>query len=123
MLNDHPTQGEAVEREIKDKGRQAAIHLADVSVETDVKAMIAESGKLGSADVVGGRRARFSAFYLLIFTTRSSRWLQIHELLTPSHSLTVSNASVITLRRLIAHFVTRFSRLGGFPPIVFCKCP
>ena len=45
------------------KGRQAAIHLADVSVETDVKAMIAETGKLGSLDVVG---AHFSTFF---FTT------------------------------------------------------
>ena len=67
VLNDHLTQGEAlaaVEREIKDKGRQAAIHLADVSVETDVKAMIAESGKLGSLDVVGDHRAHSSAFSL-----------------------------------------------------------
>jgi len=59
MLNDHPTQHEplaAVEREIKDKGGQAGIHLADVSLETDVKAMVTETGKLlGGLDVVGVR--------------------------------------------------------------------
>ena len=57
MLNDHPSQHEAlaeVERDIKDKGGVAAVHLGDVSVETDVKAMIAETSKqLGSLDVVG----------------------------------------------------------------------
>jgi len=75
------------------KGRQAAIHLAGVSVEADVKAMIAETGKLGSLDVVGDRRARFSIIFFL--QLRYSRWLQMQELLTSSHSLTVSDASVI----------------------------
>ncbi len=69
MLNDHPTQREplaAVEREIKDKGRQAVIHLADVSLETDVQAMVTETGKrLGSLDVV-------AHFY---FTTRQMQGL------------------------------------------------
>ena len=56
MLNDHPAQHEslaAVERAIRDTGGRADIHLADVSVETEVKAMVAETGKLlGSLDVV-----------------------------------------------------------------------
>ena len=73
MLNDHPTQREplaAVEREIKDKGRQAVIHLADVSLETDVQAMVTETGKrLGSLDVVRDRRAHFLSilFYDSLF--------------------------------------------------------
>ena len=56
MLSDHPTQQEslvAVEHDIKAKGGQAVMHLADVSVETEVKAMVAETKKLlGSLDVV-----------------------------------------------------------------------
>ena len=56
MLSDHPTQHESlieVERDIKDKGGQAVVHLADVSVEAEVKSMVAETGKLlGSLDVV-----------------------------------------------------------------------
>jgi NAD(P)-dependent dehydrogenase (short-subunit alcohol dehydrogenase family) len=68
MLNDHPTQHEAlaaVERDIKEKGGEAAIHLGDVSVESDVKEMIAETGKqLGSLDVVG---LRLTGFYVSIY--------------------------------------------------------
>jgi len=56
VLNDHPSQRDPlaeVERDIKDKGGKAAVHLADVSVEADVKEMISEAGKLGSLDIVG----------------------------------------------------------------------
>jgi len=42
-----------VERDIKDKGGQAFLHLADISVEAEVKKMVAETGKLlGSLDVM-----------------------------------------------------------------------
>ena len=58
MLNDLPTQHEslvALERDVKDRGGHAAICLADVSVETEVQAMVAKTVKvLGSLDVVGG---------------------------------------------------------------------
>jgi len=94
MLNDHPTQHEplaAVEREIKDKGGQAGIHLADVSLETDVKAMFTETGKLfGSLDAVGDHP--YSLLNCLFDDSLLPRWLQMQGLLTSSHSLTVSDA-------------------------------
>lgn len=56
MLNDLPTQREAlvaVERDIKEKGGKAATYFADVSGETEVKAMVADTVKLlGSLDVM-----------------------------------------------------------------------
>ena len=58
VLNDHPSQRDPlteVERDIKDKGGKTVIHLADVSVEADVMAMVAEAGKLGSLDIVSFR--------------------------------------------------------------------
>lgn len=62
MLSDHSTQHESlivVEREIKDKGGKAVVHLADVSVEAEVKTMVAETGKLlGSLDVVSHQPRR-----------------------------------------------------------------
>jgi NAD(P)-dependent dehydrogenase (short-subunit alcohol dehydrogenase family) len=68
MLNDRPSEREslvAVERDIKDEGGHAAIYLADVSVEAEVKAMVAETVTLlGSLDVVGGRQ--YSLLWMFI---------------------------------------------------------
>jgi NAD(P)-dependent dehydrogenase (short-subunit alcohol dehydrogenase family) len=92
MLNDLPTQREALvafERDIKEKGGQAATYFADVSVETEVKAMVADTVKtLGSLDVVGDERVLFQ------FTLRFSlsRWLQMLGWFSPSHSSKVSEA-------------------------------
>ena len=56
MLNDLPVQRDsltAVENSIKGKGGQVSVYLADVSVEAEVEAMVAETVKLfGSLDVV-----------------------------------------------------------------------
>jgi NAD(P)-dependent dehydrogenase (short-subunit alcohol dehydrogenase family) len=92
MLNDLPTQREAlvaVERDIKEKGGKAATYFADVSGETEVKTMVADTVKLlGSLDVVSDQRD------LLQFTLRFSlsRWLQMRGCLSPDHSLRVSEA-------------------------------
>ena len=79
VLNDLPVQHDSlieVENSVKEKGGQVSIHLADVSVEVEVEAMIAETVKLfGSLDVVSELEFTFCRAYFM----SSFRWLQMRE--------------------------------------------